>query len=41
MKRPTVSELDLHINDPAFADAAANKLLELMGHVEMTHVKEG
>jgi uncharacterized protein (UPF0261 family) len=25
-----VSELDLHINDPAFADAAAHKLLELM-----------
>jgi uncharacterized protein (UPF0261 family) len=25
-----VTELDLHINDPAFADAAANKLLELM-----------
>jgi uncharacterized protein (UPF0261 family) len=39
--RIEVAELDLHINDPAFADAAANKLLELMGHVEMTHVKEG
>ena len=25
-----VTELDLHINDPGFADAAANKLLELM-----------
>jgi uncharacterized protein (UPF0261 family) len=25
-----VTELDLHINDPEFADAAANKLLELM-----------
>ena len=25
-----VAELDLHINDPAFADAAATKLLELM-----------
>jgi len=23
-------ELDLHINDPAFADAAARRLLELM-----------
>jgi uncharacterized protein (UPF0261 family) len=28
-----VTELDLHINDPAFADAAANKLLELMRQV--------
>jgi uncharacterized protein (UPF0261 family) len=28
--RIEVTELDLHINDPAFADAAANKLLELM-----------
>jgi len=28
--RIDVTELDLHINDPAFADAAANKLLELM-----------
>ena len=26
-----VTELDLHINDPEFANAAANKLLELMG----------
>ena len=26
----SVTELDLHINDPEFADAAANKLLELM-----------
>jgi uncharacterized protein (UPF0261 family) len=26
----TVTELDLHINDPEFADAAADKLLELM-----------
>ena len=25
-----VTELDLHINDPEFADAAANKLIELM-----------
>jgi len=25
-----VTELDLHINDPEFANAAANKLLELM-----------
>jgi uncharacterized protein (UPF0261 family) len=25
-----VRELDLHINDPEFADAAAKKLLELM-----------
>ena len=25
-----VTELDLHINDPEFADAAARKLLELM-----------
>ena len=39
--RIEVIELDLHINDPAFADAAANKLLELMKHVEMTRVKEG
>ena len=28
-----VTELDLHINDPDFADAAANKLLELMKRV--------
>jgi uncharacterized protein (UPF0261 family) len=28
--RIEVTELDLHINDPDFADAAANKLLELM-----------
>jgi uncharacterized protein (UPF0261 family) len=28
-----VTELDLHINDPDFADAAANKLLELMRQV--------
>jgi uncharacterized protein (UPF0261 family) len=26
----SVSELDLHINDPAFADAAASRLIELM-----------
>ena len=31
--RSEVIELDLHINDPEFADAAANKLLELMKHV--------
>jgi uncharacterized protein (UPF0261 family) len=29
-----VAELDLHINDPEFADAAARKLLELMKLVE-------
>ena len=28
-----VAELDLHINDPEFADAAAQKLIELMNHV--------
>jgi len=27
---PDVTELDLHINDPEFADAAARKLIELM-----------
>jgi uncharacterized protein (UPF0261 family) len=32
-----VTELDLHINDPEFADAAANKLIELM----KIHVGEG
>jgi uncharacterized protein (UPF0261 family) len=26
-----VTELDLHINDPAFAEAAARKLIDLMG----------
>ena len=30
LKGPAVTELDLHINDPEFADAAAQKLLELM-----------
>jgi uncharacterized protein (UPF0261 family) len=30
LKSSMVAELDLHINDPEFADAAANKLLELM-----------
>ena len=29
-----VAELDLHINDPAFADAAATKLIELMKLVQ-------
>jgi uncharacterized protein (UPF0261 family) len=30
LKGAAVTELDLHINDPEFADAAAQKLLELM-----------
>jgi uncharacterized protein (UPF0261 family) len=30
LKGAVVAELDLHINDPEFADAAAQKLLELM-----------
>jgi uncharacterized protein (UPF0261 family) len=29
-----VAELDLHINDPEFADAAARKLIELMQQVQ-------
>ena len=29
-----VRDLDLHINDPAFADAAADRLLELMKQAE-------
>jgi len=30
MRGGEVTELDLHINDPEFADVAARKLLDLM-----------
>jgi uncharacterized protein (UPF0261 family) len=30
LTRGEVVELDMHINDPAFADAAASTLLELL-----------
>ncbi|HEX4147693.1 MAG TPA: Tm-1-like ATP-binding domain-containing protein, partial [Pirellulales bacterium] len=31
--RTSIEELDLHINDPAFAEAAARQLLKLMAKV--------
>ncbi len=36
-----VMELDLHINDPEFADAAARKLLELMRRVQKVQGVQG
>jgi uncharacterized protein (UPF0261 family) len=35
-----VEELDLHINDPAFADRAAAKLIELMRIADRTRPQE-
>ena len=34
LREPEVRELDLHINDPEFADAAAHRLLEMMEMVQ-------